>query len=85
MQSAANGALQMTNPAMPVTRRLDVFSELRAGLTIRAERPLARRIVEEGRVPGAQDRQGQSRDPCKQKKWSSRAPESAAEHGLIPM
>jgi hypothetical protein len=83
VQSATNGTLQMANPAMPVTGRLNVFSELRARL--RAERPLARGIVEEGRMPGAQDRQGQSRDPRKQKKRSSRAPESAAEHGLIPM
>ena len=61
VQGAANGALQVADSAMPVTARGGVLFETR--MRARSERPLARRIVEEGRMPGAEDREGQSPDP----------------------
>jgi len=80
VQCAANSPLQVADPAMAVTRQRDVFLDLRPLLSVGPKGSFARRIVEQGRMPGAQHRQGQSRDPRKQKKRSSRTPESAAKH-----
>jgi len=80
VQSAADRALQMTDPAMSLVGASDVLVEVRPGLAVRPERLLAGRIVQPHAVPGAKYGQRQSGQPHEHHQLSGRPGQSTAGH-----
>lgn len=80
VQSAADRALQMTDPAMSFVGASDVLVEVRPGLAVRPERLLAGGIVQPHAVPGAKYGQRQSGQPNEQHQLSGRPGQSTAGH-----
>ena len=80
VQSAADRALQMTNPAMSLVGASDVLVEVRPGLAVRPERLLAGRIVQPHAVPGAKYGQRQSGQPHEHHQLGGRPGQSTAGH-----
>jgi hypothetical protein len=66
VQCAADSPLQVADSAMAVTRQRDVFLDLRPLLSVGPKGSFARRIVEQGCMPGAQNGKRQSPNPCEQ-------------------
>ncbi len=80
VQSAADRALQMTDPAMSFVGASDVLVEVRPGLAVRPERLLAGGIVQPHAVPGAKYGQRQSGQPHEKHQLSGRPGQSTAGH-----
>ncbi len=80
VQSAADRALQVTDPAMSFAGASDVLVEVRPGLAVRPERLLAGGIVQPHAVPGAKYGQRQSGQPHEKHQLSGRPGQSTAGH-----